>query len=121
MQADYNNDGCMDVLVLRGGWEFPMRPSLLRNNCNGTFTDVTREAGLPPSVRTQTAAWADVDNDGNLDLFLASEDGPSRLFRNTGKRHVRGRHAEGAASTSTRSSRPSSPATTTTTASSIST
>ena len=85
VQADYNNDGCMDVLVLRGGWEFPLRPSLLRNNCNGTFTDVTREAGLPPSVRTQTAAWADVDNDGNVDLFLASEDGPSRLFRNTGR------------------------------------
>jgi cytochrome oxidase Cu insertion factor (SCO1/SenC/PrrC family)/Cu/Ag efflux protein CusF len=85
VQADYNNDGCMDVLVLRGGWEFPLRPSLLRNNCNGTFTDVTRNAGLPPSVRTQTAAWADVDNDGNLDLFLASEDGPTRLFRNTGR------------------------------------
>jgi cytochrome oxidase Cu insertion factor (SCO1/SenC/PrrC family)/Cu/Ag efflux protein CusF/tetratricopeptide (TPR) repeat protein len=85
LQADYNNDGCMDLLVLRGGWEFPLRPSLLKNNCDGTFTDVTRDAGLPPSVRTQTAAWADFDNDGNLDLFLGSEDGPSRLFRNTGK------------------------------------
>jgi cytochrome oxidase Cu insertion factor (SCO1/SenC/PrrC family)/Cu/Ag efflux protein CusF len=85
VQADYNNDGCMDLLVLRGGWEFPLRPSLLKNNCNGTFTDVTREAGLPLSVRTQTAAWADFDNDGNLDLFLPSEDGPSRLFRNTGR------------------------------------
>jgi hypothetical protein len=84
VQADYNNDGCMDLLVLRGGWEFPLRPSLLRNNCNGTFTDVTREAGLPSSIRTQTAAFADVDNDGNLDLFLPSEDGPSRLYRNTG-------------------------------------
>ena len=84
VQADYNNDGCMDILVLRGGWEFPMRPSLLRNNCNGTFTDVTRESGLPMSVRTQTAAWADIDNDGHLDLFLPSEDGPSRLFRNKG-------------------------------------
>jgi VCBS repeat protein/PPIC-type peptidyl-prolyl cis-trans isomerase-like protein/ASPIC/UnbV protein len=84
VQADYNNDGCMDILVLRGGWEFPMRPSLLRNNCNGTFTDVTRGSGLPMSVRTQTAAWADIDNDGHLDLFLPSEDGPSRLFRNKG-------------------------------------
>jgi hypothetical protein len=84
VQADYNNDGCMDILVLRGGWEFPMRPSLLRNNCNNTFTDVTRESGLPMAVRTQTAAWADIDNDGLLDLFIGSEDGPSRLFRNKG-------------------------------------
>jgi hypothetical protein len=85
IQADYNNDGCMDILVLRGGWEFPMRKSLLRNNCNGTFTDVTRESGLGKTVsRTQTAVWADVDNDGNLDLFVGNETGPSQLFRNKG-------------------------------------
>jgi hypothetical protein len=85
IQADYNNDGCMDMLVLRGGWEFPMRKSLLRNNCNGTFTDVTRESGLGKTVsRTQTAVWADVDNDGNLDLFVGNETGPSQLFRNRG-------------------------------------
>ena len=46
IQTDYNNDGCLDILVLRGGWETAMRKSLLRNNCNGTFTDVTVEAGL---------------------------------------------------------------------------
>jgi hypothetical protein len=40
VEGDYNNDGCIDFLVLRGGWEFGMRKSLLRNNCNGTFTDV---------------------------------------------------------------------------------
>jgi len=34
IQADYNNDGCVDILVLRGGWEFPRRLSLLRNNCS---------------------------------------------------------------------------------------
>jgi tetratricopeptide (TPR) repeat protein len=85
VQADYDNDGCTDLLVLRGGWEFGMRKSLLRNNCNGTFTDVTRESGLLSSVTsTQTAVWADIDNDGFLDLFSASEDGPSRLFRNRG-------------------------------------
>jgi hypothetical protein len=85
IQADYNNDGCMDMLVLRGGWEFPMRKSLLRNNCNGTFTDVTRDSGLGKTVsRTQTAVWADVDNDGNLDLFVGNESGPSQLFRNKG-------------------------------------
>ncbi len=115
VQADYNNDGCMDMLVLRGGWEFPMRPSLLRNNCNGTFTDVTRESGLGASVRTQTAAWSDIDNDGLLDVFVGSEDGPSRLYRNTATAASRtspGRRA----STSPRSSRPWLPPTTTTTA-----
>jgi len=85
IQGDYNNDGCMDLLVLRGGWEFAMRKSLLRNNCNGTFTDVTRESGLWNHVTsTQTAVWADIDNDGLLDLFAGSENGPSELFRNKG-------------------------------------
>jgi tetratricopeptide (TPR) repeat protein len=85
IQADYNNDGCVDILVLRGGWEFPMRKSLLRNNCNGTFTDVTRQSGLGASVTaTQTASWADMDNDGYLDLFIGNENGPSQLFRNKG-------------------------------------
>jgi tetratricopeptide (TPR) repeat protein len=85
IQADYNNDGCTDILVLRGAWEFPMRKSLLRNNCDGTFTDVTREAGLAePATRTQTAVWADIDNDGLLDLFVGNENGPSQLFRNKG-------------------------------------
>jgi tetratricopeptide (TPR) repeat protein len=85
IQADYNNDGCMDLLVLRGAWEFPVRKSLLRNNCDGTFTDVTREAGLAePATRTQTALWADINNDGLIDLFVGNENGPSQLFLNKG-------------------------------------
>jgi hypothetical protein len=83
--ADYNNDGCMDILVLRGGWEFPVRKSLLRNNCDGTFADVTAASGLDATAsRSQTAAWADIDNDGYLDLFVGNENAPSQLFRNKG-------------------------------------
>lgn len=85
VEADYNNDGCMDVLVLRGGWEFPMRRSLLRNNCNGTFTDVTDASGLGKIVTaSQSAVFADIDNDGLLDLFIANEKAPAQLFRNRG-------------------------------------
>ncbi len=75
----------MDILVLRGAWELPMRKSLLRNNCDGTFTDVTGEAGLAnPATSTQTAAWADFDNDGNIDLFVGNENAPSQLYHNNG-------------------------------------
>ena len=83
--ADYNNDGCMDILVLRGGWEFPVRKSLLKNNCDGTFTDVTAASGLDAVVTSsQTAVWADFNNDGLLDLFIGNENAPSQLFRNKG-------------------------------------
>jgi hypothetical protein len=85
MQADYNNDGCVDILVLRGGWEIAQRKSLLRNNCDGTFSDVTREAGLAvPATATQAAAWLDINNDGYLDLFVGNENGPGQLFLNNG-------------------------------------
>jgi tetratricopeptide (TPR) repeat protein len=85
IQTDYNNDGCLDILVMRGGWEVPQRLSLLKNNCNGTFTDVTMKAGLGNiAISSQAAVWADVNNDGLLDLFVAGENQPNRLFLNNG-------------------------------------
>jgi len=88
--TDYNNDGHPDVLVLRGAWwgkfgEYPL--SLLRNNGDGTFDDVTEEAGLMTAHPGQTAAWADYDGDGWLDLFVGHESKPgdvhpSQLFHN---------------------------------------
>jgi hypothetical protein len=92
IQADYNNDGFVDVLVLRGGWlgtggRLPC--SLLRNNGDGTFTDVTEEAGLLRFHPTQTAVWFDYNGDGWLDLFVGNESrtgdpNPCELFRNNG-------------------------------------
>jgi len=93
LQTDYNNDGKLDVLVLRGAWlygsgEHPN--SLIRNNGDGTFSDVTFEAGLGDvHYPTQTGAWADYDNDGDLDLFVGNEyteemAAPCQLFRNNG-------------------------------------
>ncbi|HEX8765997.1 MAG TPA: FG-GAP-like repeat-containing protein [Candidatus Acidoferrum sp.] len=85
IQTDYNNDGCTDFLVLRGGWEFPERLSLLKNNCDGTFTDVTDASGLGETlVASQTAVWADINNDGLLDLFVGNESGGNQLFLNKG-------------------------------------
>jgi tetratricopeptide (TPR) repeat protein len=76
MQTDYNNDGLKDIFVLRGGWKesFGKEPnSLLRNNGNGTFTDVTKASGLLSIHPTQTATWADFNNDGWLDVFIGNE------------------------------------------------
>ncbi len=85
MQTDYNNDGYLDIFVVRGAWlSAPMRPSLLKNNQNGTFTDVTEAANLLYPANAITASWADYDNDGWLDLFVCGERQPSRLHRNLG-------------------------------------
>lgn len=92
IHGDYNNDGFVDVLVLRGGWlgalgRYPL--SLLRNNGNNTFTDITEAAGLWRLRPTQTAAWFDYDGDGHLDIFVGNESEapeihPCELFRNNG-------------------------------------
>ena len=83
VQTDYNNDGLMDVYVARGAWiPFAIRPSLLKNNGDGTFTDVTKESGLLDPVNSNSAAWADYDNDGWLDLFVCCERQPNRLYHN---------------------------------------
>lgn len=85
VQADYNNDGHLDIFIPRGAWwTIPIRPSLLRNNGDGTFTDVTKEAGLLDPVNSICASWADFDNDGYLDLFICCEKQPNRLYRNKG-------------------------------------
>ena len=72
-QGDYDNDGDLDIFLMRGGWEKPLRPSLLRNDGKGTFTDVTMESGLATPIASQSAAWGDYDNDGYIDLYVCGE------------------------------------------------
>jgi hypothetical protein len=85
VQTDYNNDGWLDVFIVRGAWLTPslaMRPSLLRNNGDMTFTDVTEQAGLSAPLNSISASWADFDRDGWLDVFVCSEQQSNRLYRN---------------------------------------
>ena len=91
--TDYDGDGDLDVLVLRGAWfdALGRHPnSLLRNEGDGTFLDVTYQAGLGDAAfPTQTCAFADYDLDGDLDLYIGNEDSerrffPSQLFRSRG-------------------------------------
>ncbi len=72
-RADYDNDGDLDLLLLRGGWEKPLRMSLLRNRGDGSFDDVTAAAALIEPIASESAAWGDYDNDGRLDLYVCGE------------------------------------------------
>jgi len=95
--ADFDNDGDLDVLIPRGAWmrqhgRWPR--SLLANDGKGHFVDVGYDVGLAePMYPTQAVAWADYDNDGDLDLYFANESSdeckaPSQLFRNDGGKFV---------------------------------
>jgi len=82
--GDYNNDGCIDLFV--AGWNLPGQggfadrefspdsPSrLYRNNCDGTFSDATKEAGFAPTGLFEwSPVFVDFDNDGDLDLSLVA-------------------------------------------------
>ncbi|HLE83272.1 MAG TPA: CRTAC1 family protein, partial [Thermoanaerobaculia bacterium] len=108
IHTDYDGDGMLDLMILRGGWlgdDGRVRNSLLRNDLKrpaGRFVDVTAAAGVAyPAFPTQAGAWADYDRDGDLDLYLGNEATaqstdplslygrtgnpfPSQLFRNNG-------------------------------------
>jgi hypothetical protein len=72
--ADHDNDGDPDIYLLRKGPNV-----LLRNDGDGTFTDVTFAAGLGEVHHpTQTAAWGDFDLDGDVDLYVGNEHGDGR-------------------------------------------
>jgi hypothetical protein len=86
---DYDADGWQDILFVNGmAWPGHAGPRstlrLYRNNRNGTFSDVTRSAGLDIELYGMGVAVGDWNNDGFPDLFISCV-GQSRLFRNTGK------------------------------------
>jgi hypothetical protein len=85
---DYDNDGWPDIFLVNskawpGHGAAKTYSALYRNNRNGTFTDVTRAAGLAVDVYGLGVAVADYDNDGWEDIYLTGLDG-NHLFRNLG-------------------------------------
>ena len=82
--TDYNNDGLIDILVMRGGWmrsNGQMRMSLLKNIGNNVFNDVTKDVKLDfPNYPSQNSTWGDFDNDGDLDLYACNESEPDDDF-----------------------------------------
>lgn len=98
---DYDNDGWQDILILNGTcWPDDKNsgvrgtPHLYHNNGDGTFTDVTKEAGLDIEMYGMGVAIGDFDNDGYEDIYLTAL-GANHLLRNTlGDRHSE-RHNSG--------------------------
>jgi len=86
---DYDCDGWLDILLVNGmDWPGHRRRrstmQLYRNNRDGTFSDVTEQAGLAVEMYGMGVAVADYDNDGFPDLLVTAV-GQNRLFQNTGK------------------------------------
>jgi tetratricopeptide (TPR) repeat protein len=85
--VDYDCDGLLDLFIgynLGGMFDRHVQNRLFHNNGDGTFTDVTEEAGLASVFTTIGSCWGDYNNDGYPDLFLSSGLGRPSLFRNNG-------------------------------------
>ncbi len=94
---DYDNDGWLDLMVVNGhvypqlamartAITYSQRKLLYKNNRNGTFTEITAEAGpamSEPSV-SRGAAFGDLDNDGDIDVVINNLDGAPNVLRNDG-------------------------------------
>ena len=86
---DYNNDGLMDILLVNSGTSAfyrppaPLKHALYRNNGNGTFTDVTKQAGITADLYSMGIAIGDFDNDGYEDIFISGY-GKCVLYHNNG-------------------------------------
>ena len=86
---DYDNDGWQDILLVNGmDWPGHKRQrstlKLFHNNRNGTFTDITKRAGLDIEMYGIGVAAGDFNNDGFPDLYITCV-GQSHLFENTGR------------------------------------
>ena len=99
--GDYDNDGNLDLFISRGTDNGALEQTLYRNNGDGTFTDVTDQAGVGSMADNRAAAWGDFDNDGYLDLYVVNSGsdpegkGPNYLYRNNGQWDLHRRGEQG--------------------------
>jgi hypothetical protein len=87
---DYDNDGDLDIYLVNGAWHSktkiesqPLKNRLFRQKKDGTFVDVTESSGLGDSGYGMGVAVGDIDNDGDVDVYLTNY-GPDALYRNNG-------------------------------------
>ena len=88
--GDLDNDGYPDVVIANGVLKEGSVPQIYRNNRNGTFTNVTKQAGLnePPQWGAIGIALGDYDKDGRVDILINGLNaGPNRLYHNDGNWH----------------------------------
>jgi len=86
--ADYDNDGDLDLYCAR--WDANQKGYLWRNNVtwapsvSGTFSNQSDDAAINDESGQFGCAWGDYDNDGDLDLYVATRSGPNKLYQNQG-------------------------------------
>ncbi len=77
---DYDNDRDLDLFIAKCGSVPP--DELHRNNGNGTFSDISVEMNLYDAGQSWSSAWADYDNDGDMDVLVGASSGAHKLKRN---------------------------------------
>lgn len=79
--VDYDNDKDLDLFVSNEGAQ---KVNLYRNDSAGIFTKIT--AGVLPNIAGEimSSSWADVDNDGDMDVFLSNYNAPNKILKNQG-------------------------------------
>ena len=82
--TDVDNDGDVDLFVSN---EEDQHENLYKNNGGGNFIKITSDPVVSDGGKTMSSSWGDYDNDGDLDVFLANDQGNDALFQNDGSGH----------------------------------